>query len=132
MKDEGQAKTLDGLLEAEHERVLRTRDQELKGFLAKSGCLTLCIALFVGSLVISTRIAKGIDLHQVKLSPTTHVALVSVGSALLTGTIGWLIRKLRDRPRRRSRNGNLNDRTENGGRPSPGTRTDDPRQGSGR
>ncbi|WP_405994197.1 hypothetical protein [Streptomyces sp. NBC_00986] len=133
MKDEGQAKTLDGLLEAEHERGLRTRDQELRGFLAKSGCLTLCTALIVGSLVISVHIAKGIDLHHVRLSPTTHVALVSAGSAFLTGTIGWLIRRLRDRrePQARRRTGNLNDRTENDGRPSGGRRTDDPQQGNG-
>ncbi|MCT9081910.1 hypothetical protein [Streptomyces fulvoviolaceus] len=137
MKDRNQADTLDGLLNSEHERSLHRNDQELKGFLAKAGCLTLCISVLVGSLVVSVHIAKGLDLQEARLSPTAHVALVSVGSALLTGTVGWLLGKLRNRraptgrPQGRTGPAGLNDPMRNGDRPANERRSDAPQRDSG-
>jgi hypothetical protein len=126
MKDREQAETLKDLLDSEYHRDRRTRDQELIGFLAKCGCLTLCVALLLGSLVVSLHLAKGMG-PQISVPPAAHVVLVSLGSALLTGTVGWLIRRLRSpgapsgRTPGRTGAAGLNDRTRSDGRSGDGS-----------
>ncbi|MFD9073085.1 MULTISPECIES: hypothetical protein [Streptomyces] len=94
MKDPAFARELDRLLDSEHQRSLHTQEQQTLSFLAKAGCVSVCLAVVVVALVPAGIVAQGVVAHY-DVNPWHFVVALTGGCGLLTAAVGWLVRSLR-------------------------------------
>ncbi|WP_157855988.1 hypothetical protein [Streptomyces aureocirculatus] len=125
MKDPAFARELDRLLDSEHRRSLHSQEQQTLSFLAKAGCVSVCLVAVLAALVPAAIIAKGV-VAQYDIDPWHFVTAVAGICGLLIGGVGWLVRTLR---RGRPRTGP----TDEPGPPAEGAAADGPapRAGAG-
>ncbi|KUF13767.1 hypothetical protein [Streptomyces silvensis] len=99
MKDPVFARELNRLLDSEHRRSLHTQEQQTLSFLAKAGCVSVCLVAVIAALAPAAIIAKGV-VAQYDIAPWHFVTALAGICGLLTAGVGWLVRTLRrGRPR---------------------------------
>ncbi|MFD0419127.1 hypothetical protein [Streptomyces sp. NPDC127108] len=94
MKDPAFARELNSLLDSEHQRSLHAQEQQTRSFLAKAGCVSVCLAVVVVALVPAGIVAQGVVAHH-DINPWHFVVALTGGCGLLTAAVGWLVRSLR-------------------------------------
>ncbi|WJV49589.1 hypothetical protein [Streptomyces flavofungini] len=126
MKDPAFARELDRLLHSEHQRSLHTQEQQTLSFLAKAGCVSVCLAVVVVALVPAGILAQGVVVRH-DIDPWHFVVALAGGCGLLTAAVGWLVRTLRRGRRQESA------ATTGAGPPADGASADGPapRAGAG-
>ncbi|MFH9073961.1 hypothetical protein [Streptomyces alboflavus] len=94
MKDPDFARELDRLLDHEHRRSLHSQELQTLSFLAKTGCVSLCLAVVVVTIAPAVIIGRSVVAHY-DISPWHFAVVLSGVCGLLTAAVGWVVRTLR-------------------------------------